>query len=138
MTELKVRDLMSDDVIAVRPEDDLMTLRDLMISHNVRHIPVVDADTEVVGLVSHRDLLRASLIEQPNVTSYMEEAVLASVLVKGIMTEGVQSVDVDTDLRDAAEIMYENKYGCLPVTEGERLRGILTESDFVRFMAHGH
>lgn len=137
MTQLSVRDLMSDDVIAVRSGDDLATLRDLMITHHIRHMPVVDGDGELVGLVSHRDLLRASLIEQPDVASYMEEAVLERIKVREVMTEGVESVEAETDLRDAAEIMYENKYGCLPVTEGLRVVGILTESDFVRFMARG-
>ncbi|MEM7351138.1 MAG: CBS domain-containing protein [Acidobacteriota bacterium] len=137
MKQLAVRDLMSDDVIAVRPEDDLACLHGLMIENDVRHIPVVNTETELVGLVSHRDLLRASLIEQPNVTGYMEKAILERVLVHELMTEDVESVDADADLRDAAEVMVENKYGCLPVTEGRRLRGILTESDFVRFMARG-
>lgn len=138
MRELRVRDLMSDDVVAVRPDDDLLTLQKLMLSHNVRHIPVVDLEAELVGLVSHRDLLRASLIEQRDVTSYIEQAVLERLEVREIMTESVQSVEAETDLREAAEIMYENKYGCLPVTEGQRLVGILTESDFVRFMARGN
>lgn len=137
MNTLKVRDLMTDDVVAVRPEDDLMTLRELMIDNNVRHIPVVDADADLTGLVSHRDLLRAALIEQSGVAAYMEEAVLERLMVAEIMTEDVESVAPDADLRDAAEVMFENKYGCLPVTEGQRLVGILTEADFVRFMARG-
>lgn len=134
---LRVRDLMSDRVVVVRPSDDLAILRDLMMQHNFRHVPVVEEDDELVGLVSHRDLLRGSLIEQSDVSPAVEEALLEHVAVREIMVEGVESVGADTDLRDAAETMFENKYGCLPVTEGSRLIGILTESDFVRFMAHG-
>jgi CBS domain-containing membrane protein len=46
-------------------------------------------------------------------------------------------VSPDTDIREAAQIMFDNKYGCLPVTVGDRLVGILTEADFVRFLARG-
>ena len=50
------------------------------------------------------------------------------------MTAPVETVGRDTDVRIAAQIMYKHKYGCLPVVEDERLVGILTEADFVRFM----
>lgn len=138
MSQLTVRDLMTDQVFAVRPEDDLATLRDLMIERNVRHIPVVGRDHELLGLVSHRDLLRGSLIEQPEVPDFIEQAVLERVKVREVMTENIVAVDPETDLRDAAGMMFDNKIGCLPVTEGERLVGILTEADFVRFLARGN
>ena len=137
MYVMRVRDLMTDRVLAVGPNDDLATLHDLMVEHGIRHIPVVDSEGDLTGLVSHRDLLRSSLIEQPNVTSYLEEAMLERVKASEIMTPEPESVDPEEDLRQAAQMMLENKYGCLPVTVGSRLVGILTESDFVRLMARG-
>lgn len=134
---LLVRDLMTQDVVAVRPEDNLATLRDLMIDYNIRHIPVVDREKYVVGLVSHRDLLRHSLIERSDVPQSLERSVLEEVRVEEVMTTGVVTVDPDSDIREAAQILLENKYGCLPVVEGERLVGMLTESDFVKLMAGG-
>ena len=47
----------------------------------------------------------------------------------------VETVSRDTDIRVAAQIMFKHKYGCLPVVEGDRLIGILTEADFVRYLA---
>lgn len=137
MATLRVRDLMSSEVIAVRPDDDLTTLNDLMITHDIRHVPVVDDDAELVGLVSHRDLLRAALIEQSEVPGYLEQAVLERSKVRELMTEAVESTEADADIREAAEVMFENKYGCLPVTEGQRVVGILTEADFVRYVMNG-
>lgn len=134
---LLVRDLMTQDVVAVRPEDNLATLRDLMIDYNIRHMPVVDREKYVVGLVSHRDLLRHSLIERNDVPQSLERSVLEEVRVEEVMTTGVVTVDPDSDIREAAQILLENKYGCLPVVEGERLVGMLTESDFVKLMAGG-
>ncbi|MCB1036347.1 MAG: CBS domain-containing protein [Acidobacteria bacterium] len=138
MNAMRVRDLMTDRVLAVGPDDDLCTLHDLMVENGIRHVPVVDSEGNLAGLVTHRDLLRSSLIEQPNVTSYLEEAMLERVKAAEIMTTGVETVDPETDLRLAAQLMLENKYGCLPVTEGSHLVGILTEADFVRLMAEGH
>ena len=90
-----------------------------------------------MGLVSQRDLLRNHLIEQADVPDFIEDALLERLRVRELMTTGVVSIEPESDIREAAQIMYENKYGCLPVTEESRLVGILTESDFVRFMAHG-
>ena len=138
MSDLRVRDLMTAEVVTTRPGDTLARLRDLMIDLDVRHMPVIEGDADLVGLVSQRDLLRNHLIEQPDVPAFIEDAILERLLVRDLMTTGVVSTEPDSDIREAAQIMYDNKYGCLPVVEGNRLVGILTESDFVRFMAEGH
>jgi CBS domain-containing membrane protein len=135
MSTMRVRDLMTEDVIAVRPNDNLATLRDLMAERDVRHMPVVEADGELVGIVSQRDLLRNSLVEQADVPDFVEDVVLERLLVRELMSGAVESTGPDVDVREAARIMFENKYGCLPVVEGKRLVGILTESDFVRLFA---
>lgn len=137
MNPLLVRDLMTQRVFAVRPNDDLATLRDLMVDKNVRHVPVVDDDSELVGLVSHRDLLRRSLIEQADVPNFVERAVLEKLTVGELMVTSVETIAPETDIREAAQLMFEHKYGCLPVVEHRRLVGILTEADFVRFLGRG-
>ncbi len=133
-----VRDLMTEDVVAVNPGDRLVALRNLMTSRDIRHVPVVENDRELVGLVSQRDLLRNSLIEQVDVPDYVEDALLERLRINELMTTEVASITPDADIREAAQIMFENKYGCRPVGEGRRLVGILTESDFVRLFAEGH
>ncbi len=138
MTIMHVRDLMTRDVVAAHPGDSLARLRDLMIDRDVRHMPVIDGEGDLVGLVSQRDLLRNHLTEQADVPDFIEDALLEKLRVRELMTTGVISVDPDIDIREAAQLMYENKYGCLPVVEGNHLVGILTESDFVRLMADGN
>ena len=138
MSVMYVRDLMTRDVVSAQPGDSLARLRNLMIDRDVRHMPVTEGEGNLVGLVSQRDLLRNHLIEQTDVPDFIEDALLERLLVREVMTTGVVSVEPDSDIREAAQIMFENKYGCLPVVEGNRLVGILTESDFVRLMAGGH
>ncbi|HEX4953724.1 MAG TPA: CBS domain-containing protein [Thermoanaerobaculia bacterium] len=135
--KLCVGDLMVDHVLAVRPGERLSAVRDLMLDHQVRHMPVVEEDGTLMGLISHRDLLRNSLVEQAEVPDYVEKAVLDRLTAREVMIREVETVTPDTDIREAAQLMFENKYGSLPVVEGERLVGILTEADFVRFLARG-
>jgi CBS domain-containing membrane protein len=138
MDKLVVSDLMTSLVFAVQPDDTVARLVDLMHEHQVRHVPVVDEDGDLIGLVSHRDLLRNALIEQTDEIQVDNEELLERLQVRDLMLAEVEQVTPETDIREAAQIMLENKYGCLPVVEGDRLVGILTESDFVRLMAEGN
>lgn len=138
MPKMPVSGLMTRPVFALRRDDDLATLRDLMEDRDVRHVPVVDPEGDLLGLVTHRDLLRTSLVEQEDTPDFVEHEVLSHLTVGDIMTSDVETVTPEADIREAAQLMYENKFGCLPVVEGSHLVGILTESDFVRLMAQGH
>lgn len=128
----RVSQLMTRRVRTARPRDPVSLVRDLIHDHGVRHVPVVDEDGSLVGLVSHRDLLRAALIEQPDSAPLAEDERLEEITVGEVMNTSVDTVEPDTPLIEAAELMLENKYGCVPVIEGPQLVGILTESDFVR------
>lgn len=135
MPSLRVRDLMTADVFTVRPDDPLTTLRDLMDDKHIRHVPVVDEDGSLAGLVSERDLLRRASGADTDLPLSVQADVFAAVRVRDIMTWDIETVEAETDAGSAAQIMLENKYGCLPVTDGDTLVGILTEADFVRFVA---
>ena len=129
---------MTNRVFVVRADETVAALVDLMHEHQVRHVPVVDEDGDLIGLVSHRDLLRNSLIEQDDEVQVDKEELLERLQVGDLMLGEVDRVKPDTDIRDAAQLLLDHKYGCLPVVEGNRLVGILTESDFVRLMAGGN
>ena len=134
MAELLVRDLMTEKVYTVRPEDTVSELVQLLNEIDVRHMPVIDEDGTLVGLVSHRDLLRSAAAERADVPLSMGRELMRRTLVGEVMNEDVETIEADASIRRAAEIMLENKYGCLPVVDGTRLVGILTEADFVRYL----
>ncbi len=135
---LRVRDLMTAVVFTVHPDDPLGKLRDMMDEKHIRHVPVVEADGALAGLVSERDLLRRASGMGADLPLSVQEDVLAHVQVREIMTWEVETVEADEEAAAAAETMLENKYGCLPVVEADALAGILTEADFVRAVATGH
>ena len=132
MTKLRVSDLMTEDPVAVAPDADLQTARDLMDQHGIRHLPVVDEDGAVVGLVSQRDLMQRALAPTDDLTVSARRDVLREITVDTIMIGDVQVVEPDLEVATAGQLMLENKYGCLPVVDGDRMIGILTEADFVR------
>ncbi|MBF5045734.1 CBS domain-containing protein [Aggregicoccus sp. 17bor-14] len=123
---LQVQDLMTRDVITLRPMENLRRVEALLRRGRVRHLPVVDGG-RLVGLVTHRDLL-AALARGGGAAT--EPAVWAI----DAMTRDVRTVRPETSLREALELMLKNKFGCLPVVDAAgSLVGIVTESDLVRF-----
>lgn len=135
MEPILVRDLMTSKVFTLRPDATMARLYELMDSKHIRHIPVVDGDEDLVGLVTHRDLLRSALTDRSDLPLAIQRQVLETVRVSEIMTTAVETIEQDQDICDAVDLMMENKFGCLPVVEGDRLVGILTEADFVRYLS---
>ena len=135
MNELRVRDLMTPNVVTVRPDDSIAMAYELMLDNRFRHLIVVDAEGDLVGLLTHRDLLRYSLIERSELPLSLQRSILRRIRVEEVMTSEVETAEPGQWLQEAALVMFENKYGCLPVVEGSRVVGILTEADFVRFFA---
>src|SRR5690554_1067163 len=136
MSKLRVRDLMTPNPLVARPDDSIAELRDVMAEKHIRHVPVVDDDRSVVGLVSERDLLRrAAALLEGDVPLSVRDEWLSAVKVSEVMTWPVETIEADDDVAAAAAIMLDNKYGCLPVLEQGVLAGILTEADFVRYVA---
>jgi len=133
MNELRVRDLMTPNVVTVRPADSVATAYELMLDNRFRHLAVVDKEGDLVGLLTHRDLLRYSLIERTELPLSFQRSILRRIWVQEVMTSEVETAEPGQRLQEAALVMFENKYGCLPVVEGQRVVGILTEADFVRF-----
>jgi CBS domain-containing membrane protein len=126
---------MTSDVFVVGPDDSIITLQDLMAEKRIRHVPVVDDDGTICGLVSERDILRRTFSQDADLPLSVRHDVLTAVKVRDIMTWEVDTVDADQDVAVAARVMLDNKYGCLPVVEQGSLAGILTEADFVQFVA---
>jgi CBS domain-containing membrane protein len=130
--ERLVRDLMTDRVYTLKSRDDLETLYDLMDSRRVRHVPIVDSEGELVGLVTDRDLSRTALGAVEELPLSVEREILRRRRIRDIMATEPDTIEPDSSLNEAAEMLLENKVGCLPVVEGLHLVGIITEADFVR------
>lgn len=128
-----VRDIMSTEVLTVGPGTTLPEAIRLARARGVRHLPVLDRD-ELVGIVSDRDLKRAMASPATSLEVHELHYLLDRLTVGEIMTRGVITVDPDVPVEDAASLLLQEKISALPVTEGGRLVGIVTETDLLRLL----
>ena len=134
--DLSVRDVMSQNPKTLGRNDQLSLADDVMRAERIRHLPVLDEDGKLCGIVSQRDMFRGALAQALGYGTAAQEKMLAMLRVKEVMTTEVVTIPPDAALAEAARTMLERKIGCLPVLDGgRRLVGILTESDFVALAA---
>ena len=126
----RLTDIMSREPAIVGPNDTLRVAIDRMRTRNCRRLPVVDGD-RLVGIVSDRDVRLA--LNSPFIMRERreDEALLDRVLVAECMTPNPVCLTADTPVVEAARLMRDRKFGGLPVVEGERLIGIVTETDLL-------
>lgn len=120
-----VSQLMTSDVFTVRPGDLVDMAASLMDWEHLRHVPVEDDDGRVVGLISHRSLLRLVARGKGG----------EPVAVRELMTPDPVSISSDTTTVEAIRVMRERRVGCLPVVDDGRLVGIITETDLIHVAA---
>lgn len=116
--EPSVAEIMTSEPTVVHARDRVSAAAREMEMGSFRHLPVVDDDRRVVGIVSQRDLLTAAD---------------GSIAVADVMSDDVKTVRLHTAAHEAAYLILRHKIGCVPVLDDSgRLVGILTDSDFVR------
>ena len=127
-----VSDIMRREFVSLEAGDPLDFADQIMRLGRIRHLPVV-SQGRLVGIVSNRDLLSASLSKILEFTGERQKAFLGTVDVQEVMARDVQTVPPETTLDEAARLMLRHKIGCLVVAgpEGTPL-GLLTESDLIR------
>jgi acetoin utilization protein AcuB len=134
---LRVRDAMTRDVVTLEPEASVGQALGICRERNIRHIPIV-REGRLVGIVSDRDLRDVS----PPRGSADQENTLGWARVGDIMTREVATAHPLDTIEHAAQRIYEQKIGCLPVVDDGELAGIITSSDMMRTLielvgAHG-
>jgi len=125
---MKIDEIMTTDLITIPPDENLATARSLMHDHRIHHLPVVDDDERLVGLLTLTNVLAAtdSVLRDKDKRLHAKD-----VIVEDIMVRDLATVDERASLRQAALFLEKHKIGCLPVVTDKKLRGIVTDTDFV-------
>ena len=127
-----VADVMTRKIVTITEEDALNTAEYGMHRMHFRHLPVVDGNRRLVGLLSHSDLLHAASSSLSDKEAERNALILQQP-VRRIMQREVLTVQPDDSLIQAGKVLWESKIGCLPVVDAEgALLGMLTKSDFIR------
>jgi CBS domain-containing protein len=141
--QLMVRDFMTSRVLSVRPEDTLEQAARLMVAHNIPSLPVVSQASEVLGVVSHREVLRFLLPKYAKRVTTGEFAVPGRrdppvrgdptmVPVREAMDRSVLCISEDQTLADVASLMVNKDIDRFPVVKEGTLVGFITRGDIVR------
>jgi acetoin utilization protein AcuB len=127
------RDLMTSDPVAVRASDKVRDAVQILQALEIRHLPVVNGERELVGILSDRDLRGLSL---PVVFDEEWAVTIQTALdapVSTLMTGDALSVHLEADASEVIELMLEQRIGAVPVVDGDnRLVGIISYVDVLR------
>ena len=131
-SEDPVSDIMQREFVSLEVTDNLDLADDVMRLGRIRHMPVLESK-RLVGIVSQRDLLSASLSKVLAFDAGERRTFMSSVKVSEAMTRHVVSVSPETAIREVARLMIRHKIGCIPVVreDGEPV-GLVTEVDLLR------
>src|SRR3954468_20490597 len=125
MPTTTVREIMSSVVETLSVGDSMATARRQIERGRIRHLPVVDGDEHVIGLITHRRIL-AAWVSHGRPDDESPRIVAQDVPIEMLMEKDVHTVTPEPPAADAAALLEKHKYGCLPVVDGGKLVGILT------------
>jgi acetoin utilization protein AcuB len=126
-----MREKIQKNPITTSPEASFYEARNLIHEKGVRHLPVVDKNNMLVGIVTDRDIREAAPSDATLLSVQELNYLLGKLKVSSFMTpkEKLLTITPDTLIEEAIQLMHDNKIGCLPVVEGGKLYGIFTETD---------
>ena len=126
-----MREKIHRNPITISPEASFFEARNLIHDKGVRHVPVVDKDNKLLGIVTDRDIREAAPSDATLLSVQELNYLLGKLKVTGFMTPRNKLITItpDTLIEEAVQLMHDHKIGCLPVLENETLYGIFTETD---------
>ena len=127
-----VKERMSRNPITIKPETPVTEAQALMKREKIHHLPVLDRNGHLAGIVTEKDLLYASPSPATTLSVYEMTSLLAKLTVDRVMSVKPLTVTEDVPLEEAARVMADRNIGGLPVMRGATLVGIITESDLFR------
>lgn len=125
-----VRDCMTANPITITKDTPIFQALEIIQNRKVRHLPVT-RDGRLIGLVTERGLLKVSPSPASTLSVYELNYILAKVTVSEAMIKNPITIGPGAPIEEAALVMRDHKVGCLPVVEGDRLVGILSQTDMV-------
>jgi acetoin utilization protein AcuB len=126
-----MREKIQREPVTIRPDASFFEARNLVQEKGVRHLPVVDKNDRLVGIVTDRDIREAAPSDATMLSVQEINYLLGKLKVSAFMTpkDKLITITPDTLIEEAVQLMHDNKIGCLPILEKNKLYGIFTETD---------
>ena len=135
---MKISKIMTRNPVITHPELSLTDARSLMDKEKISHIPVLNKNNELVGLITRADLLKANPSPATSLDMYEISYLLSKLTVEKLMEKKVITVQENEVVEEAARIMADNGIGCLPVLNGSLLTCIITDTDIFHFFINAY
>ncbi len=132
MPESRVREYMTTDPITLHDSDCLREAVELVMVRRIRHIPILDSEDRLVGIVTDRDIKRTLPSPLSSAAREEYEALLETTALSQVMTPEPITVEADAPISEAVELIVSSRIGGLPVVEAGVLVGVFTEGDALR------
>jgi acetoin utilization protein AcuB len=126
-----MREKINRTPVTIGPDSSFYEARALIHDKGIRHLPVVDKNNQLLGIVTDRDIREAGPSDATLLSVQELHYLLGKLKVSSFMTakEKLITITPDTLIEEAVQLMHDHKIGCLPVLEGGKLYGIFTETD---------
>lgn len=126
-----IKEMMKKNPITVLPEASFYEVRALIRDKGIRHLPVVDKEGHLVGIVTDRDIREAAPSDATTLSAHELHYLLGKLKVSAFMTHRDKLITItsDTIIEEAVQLMHDHKIGCLPIVEDKKLAGLITETD---------
>ncbi len=132
-----VRDRMTPNPVTTTTDTSLKEALELIRSKPFRHLPVVDESGKLVGVVTEKSLVYASPTPATALSVFEVDYILSRTKIGQIIQGPVVTVEPDLPLEEAARVMIDHRFGCLPVVEDDKLIGIISDTDIFRVFVEG-
>ena len=128
-----VSKIMTTDLVTLCINDDLVTAEKLFFKNKIKHIPVVK-EKEIIGMLSYTDMQRVSFSDVNEDQTSINSFVYNTFTIEQVMAKNIIAVPPYTSIKDAAELLKKKEFNALPVIEDSELVGLVTTTDFVKYL----
>jgi CBS domain-containing protein len=129
MIDMKVEDIMSDEVVVMQENQQVSHARNLMLKHGLSRVVIVDTQGKPVGIVTEKDLSRKMRGNGPE----WKRRPIDKILIGRVMTEGLVTTRPSDDVQNVVELMLKNGISSIPVVDDDGLTGMVTKTDLLNF-----
>lgn len=124
--------IMSTDVISVNMSQSLREVSDIVRNKNIRHVPVVSGD-KVIGMLTKTDLQKISFVDTFD-GDKLTTAMFDSLSIEQVMSTDLTVIEKDETIYDVAVTLSKNEFHALPVVDGNKIVGIVTSTDLIKYL----
>ncbi len=129
-----ISQIMTQKVVTITTQDDLVSAEELFKKHRIRHIPVVRGDT-ILGMLSYTDLMRISFADAIDEDEFEVDTMVYNMFsIEQVMVKDVVSVPPTATIKEVAQFLALKEFHALPVVEEGKLVGIVTTTDLIRYL----